>query len=302
MPTRYIFLLCFFVLCAHPCKGADALAINNRFEAGKTYEYEQVSQISTVPEGTAFAETPDSHITVHYVAQATREQGTDNLALQVLVSSVKAGVMQEGLIYAYDSSDPAKSPPPLQQLFGGVKDKTFTLIYSPSLDLIEIRAPNDDATLLKGMPVMTSRQLAESFHLLQMASLPKRTVEKGAEWEWKCKLQLPPMPTIIYNGKSRLDGRQSSGQPDQVAVAVEGTLESHDKDTPAPATATAIPLLTDAIFKGSQIFDTKQRLLIQTTVSCEFNLFVNGGAMRTLQYDSCRLLSVKDKTLKSADD
>jgi hypothetical protein len=273
------------LIAAHPAL-AQKEVLRFRWEPGKLYKQETVMLMTTAIPGTK--EEQKSNMTQTFEIRVTAEPATGNKLADLTIAGLKATMEMMGQTQTYDSADPAKSPPVLQQTFGAIVNKSFTLVFDKDDKYVETRGVEKlMATPLGTGTSMDGKQLADSFRKSFEMALPKDPVGVGDSWAVEEKMDMPPM-SIVVKVKGKFDSIVELEGRKHAKLLVEGTFS-----TP-PGPAAPFTLEEGSKFSGEVLFDLQRRVITTNVARTEMNLQVQGQTVPMKQTVTTKLLSVED--------
>ncbi|MEZ0275696.1 MAG: DUF6263 family protein [Roseimicrobium sp.] len=280
-----LFLVLAALLTAYPAL-AQKEVLRSRWEPGKVYKQENVTNMTaTVPDS---AEVQKTAVTQSFEVRVTAEPATGNKLAALTITGTKATMDMMGQSLTYDSADPAKSPPTLQQAFGTMLNKSFTLVYDKDDKFVETRGLEKlMATPLGNTTGMDGKQLSEAFRKSYEMSLPKDAVAVGDTWTIEDTLEMAPVVMVVkakgkYDSVVEIQGRKHA------RLVIEGTF-----GTPANS-ASPFTLGEGSKFSGEVLFDLQRRVIVANESRTEINLQVQGQTVPMKQTVLMRLVSLED--------
>lgn len=284
---KTLFLSLAALLALHPAPAAaQKEVLRSRWEPGKVYKQENVMNMTATVPGTA--EAQKTSVTQAFEIQVTTEPGTGNRLAHLTITGAKATMDMMGQAMTYDSADPAKSPPQLQQAFGAMVNKSFTLVYDRNDRYVETRGLEKlMATPLGNATGMDGKQLSEAFRKSYEMSLPKDAVAVGDTWDMEGTLEMAPL-SVIVKAKGKYDSVVDIGGRKHARLLIEGTF-----GTPANATS-PFTLGEGSKFSGELLFDLERRVIVANESRTEINMQVQGQVVPMKQTVVMRLVSLED--------
>lgn len=255
------------------------------WEPGKVYRQETVMDMEVTQTGVEGVQT--TKLTQVQDARVTAEAGTENKLAAIRFASVKAVMGAGGQTMSYDSEDPAKSPPFLQQTFGAIVGKSFTMVYDKDDKFVEAR----DLQELLATPVGDTsgpdgKQLSEAFRRSYEMTLPAKPVQVGDTWTAEDTINMAPLTFVLklngkYEGVVTKDGRKVA------KILLEGTLTS-------PPGVVKVTVENNSSFKGEAYFDMERRFMHSNNIQMTMNMKVDGRDVSMKQTIGVRLVSIED--------
>jgi hypothetical protein len=282
---RALFLTLALLLVVHPALAQKEL-LRSRWEPGKVYKQENVTtMMATVPDST---EVQKTNMTQSFEVRVTAEPATGNRLAALTITGTKATMDMMGQSLTYDSADPAKSPPTLQQAFGTMLNKSFTFVYDKNDKFVETRGLEKlTATPLGNATGMDGKQLSEAFRKSFEMFLPKDAVAVGDAWNIEDTLEMPPV-LMVVKAKGKYDSVVDIQGRKHARLVIEGTF-----GTPANA-STPFTLGEGSKFSGELLFDLERRVIVASESRTEINLQVQGQNVPMKQTVLMRLVALED--------
>ncbi|TLD72217.1 hypothetical protein FEM03_02345 [Phragmitibacter flavus] len=289
IPARKLLFFSLFIF-ASAASADEKTSLTQRYQPGKTYQLAVESTIETRHLATDEVAHSTAKIKQTYEMQASKE-ATGQTLVKVHIASIEATITSPEQLLKYDSANPALSPPALQQTFGAMKDKSFTLVYDSSHRLVETRdAANDDTTPLGTQTGMTSKQLAEAFHRLRDLPLPVQPMAPGKSWTWENQLELPPIGKILIKGISTLEPPASPTPQGIASIKITGQIEF-----PPLIAADSTPItLNNASSTGTLLFDQELGQVKKLETVTSLTVQQQGQTFHLRQTEKTELISVTD--------
>ena len=278
-----LLLFTLFMLAQAPVAGADKVLLLPRWETGKIYRQQTVTEIQLPLPGAAATPGQNTSITQMLDITVSKEAGTEQK-----LASIKALLNTGGQTLAYDSTDAAKSLPFLQQTFGALAGKTFTLVYDKEDKFLDVRAADGQAgTPLGTTKAMDVRQLADAFRKSQDLALPKAAVAPGDTWTFTDKLDMPPVGTFAIKATGRFDSIAAVDGRKHAKLLLDGTLEN-----PAGAQQ-LVQFGPGSKFSGEILFDLDRKVVASSIVKTELKLTISGQEAPMSQTATTKLIGVE---------
>lgn len=268
---------------------ADKVTFRQRWEAGKTYRQEIVmNSLANLPLPEAKA-AQDTNIVQQITTVVSKEAGTDRKLAVVKFVAIKAMLTAGDQITTYDSTDPAMSQPFLQQAFGAMLGKTFTLVYDKDDKFVEVRVPEGDVgTPLGDFKGPNAKQFAEALRKSMEAVLPDRPLVFGDTYNYESVVEMPPMAGIKMKSKGRFDSIvQHEGRKHAKLVLENGTVELPAGSAPQMASGTGK-------LSGEILFDLERKVVSQIVTRQEMKIRIQGQETTLSTATSTTLKGVED--------
>lgn len=273
------------LLAVHPAI-AQKEVLRVHWEPGKLYKQENVMNMTAMVPGTT--EAQKTSVTQFFEIRVTAEPATGNKHAALTITGTKATIDMMGQTHTYDSADPAKSPPMLQQSFGTMLNKSFTFVFDKEDRYVETRGIENLApTPLGNTTGMGGKQLSEAFRKSYEMSLPKEPVGVGDTWNIEDSLEMAPLSMVVkargkYDSIVEVEGRRHA------RLVIEGTFG------PASNASTPFTLGEGSKFSGEVLFDLQRRVITSHESRTDINMQVQGQTVPMKQTVIMRLLSVED--------
>jgi hypothetical protein len=273
------------LLIAHPVL-AQKEVLRPRWEPGKVYKQENsMNMTAAMPDN---PQPQKTNVTQSYEIRVTAEPATGAKLAALTITGTKATMDVAGQSLAYDSTDPAKSPPSLQQAFGTMLNKSFTFVYDKDDKYVETRGLEKlTATPLGNAKGMDGKQLSEAIRRSYEMALPKAAVTVGDTWTIEETLEMSPV-SMVVKAKGRYDSVVEIEGRKHAKLVFEGTFS-----TPANASA-PFTLAEGSKFSGAALFDLQRRVIVSTESLTEMTMQMQGQTIPMKQITVMKLLSVED--------
>ena len=275
----------------------DAILLRAHWEPGKVYTQETTTEMTVmVPELENAGGGQKTEFTQTMSITVKPEPGTGNRLANIKFLTMKAKMSVMGQNMTYDSTDPAKSAPMLQQAFGAIVGKEFTLIY----DKNDTVTGTKDLDKLIPTPVgggkgMNGAQMADAFRKSQEMGLPKDPVASGATWNFENKIEMPPTGAIVIKGSGKFDSIIEIEGHKNAKVLINGKFTSPEADAPAAAdSAMAVKFGAGSTMEGEIDFDIDRRVISRSEINSLLKMNVGGKEIPMTQKMISKLISVMD--------
>lgn len=268
---------------------ADKVLLLPHWEVGKTYKQETVTDIKMSLPGLGEAGGQNTSITQQLNIAVGREPGSDRKLAEVRFAGIKGTVNMLGQAMTYDSADPAKSPPFLQQTFGALVGKSFTLAYDKDDKFLDVHAPEGLAgTPLGSTKALDGKQLADAFRKSQELALPKEPAAPGDSWSFDDRLDMPPVGAFAIKARGRYDSMIEVEGRKHAKLLLDGTFES-----PAGGTQ-VVQFGSGSRFSGEILFDLDRKVVATSVVKTELKLTIGGRDAPMSQTVTTKLTGIED--------
>ncbi len=265
---------------------ADKVSFIPQWEPGKTYRQEVtiISQ-ATVP---SQAESQDSNVIQQIKTTVTKDAGSDRRLAEVTFESVKALVTTGKEVVTYDSSDPAMSRPHLQQAFGAMVGRSFTLVYDKDGKFLEMRVPDPDGGLspvgdFKGP---TNKQFADAWQKSVELALPKQSLAVGDNYDHESKAEMQPLGVMTTKTKGRFEAMVDVEGRRHAKLLLDGKLD-------LGAGGALAALAEGGRLTGEILFDIERRVVTSSSIRTEMKMPPNFGGMTLNTTVNTKLKSVE---------
>jgi hypothetical protein len=262
------FLLPLFVLVAlHPAS-AQKEVLRASWQPGKLYKQETAMEMTAAVPGAPAEQKTTMSQTIEIRVQA--EPSTGNKLANFSITNVKADMDMAGQKVSYDSADPAKSPPMLQQAFGGMLNKKFTMVFDKEDKYVETRGLEDlTANPLGQTTGMDGKQLAETIRKSFEMALPKGPVAVGETWDIEEKMDMQPI-SLLVKAKGKFDSVVEIDGRKHAKLLVDGTFS-----TP-PGSSSPLTIGEGSKFSGESFFDLERRVITSNKSTSDLKLQMQG--------------------------
>lgn len=262
------FLLPLFVLVALHSAPAQKEVLRAGWQPGKLYKQETAMEMAAAVPGSPAEQKTTMTQTIEIRVQA--EPSTGNKLANFSITNIKADMDMAGQKISYDSADPAKATPLLQQTFGGLLNKKFTMVFDKEDKYVETRGLED----LKANPLgqttgMDGRQLSETIRKSFEISLPKGPLAVGETWDIEETLDMQPLSMVVkakgkFDSVVEIDGRKHA------RLLVDGTFS-----TPS-GSASPLTVGEGSKFSGESLFDLERRVITSNKSTSDLKMQMQG--------------------------
>jgi hypothetical protein len=273
---------------------AEKLLLRPHWEIGKIYRQENITDLTMSIPGMGDAGGQKTNMVQTMSVTVTKDAASDNKHAEVKFTAIKGVVGMMGQNMTFDSSDPAKSSPFLQQTFGALVGKTFTLVYDKEDKFLDVKGLENVAPTPLGQgQAMDGKQLADSFRKSQDLALPKDPVEVGGTWAYEDKLEMPPMGSMTIKATGKFDSIVTKDGARQAKLLLEGTFATPAADPGAGAAAQMMQFGEGSKFTGEVYFDLDRKVVTSSEVKSELKLSVAGKEAPLTQTTITKLVGVE---------
>ena len=279
----------YFMLAASAC-AEEKFLLRPAWEPGKIYTQENVTDINmSIPALGAGGQK--TLLTQTMVITVSKDSVADRKLAEVKLATIKGTIGMMGQNMAYDSTDPAKSSPILQQTFGAMAGKTFTVVYDKDDKFVETRNLEDLAPTPLGQGKgMSGQQLSEAFRKAQELGLPEKPVAVGETWTFEETLNMPPVGGIVIKASSKFESIVTQDGHRQAKLIVDGKFE-----TPAGTDAKQLVEFAEGSqFSGTVYFDLDRKVISSSEILSDLKLKFAGNEAGVTQSVKNQLISIKD--------
>lgn len=267
---------------------ADKMLLRPHWEPGKLYKQENVTEMNMVMPGLGAAGEQKTNISQSLTVGVTKEPGSDNKAAEVKFAAIKGSMSMLGQVMTYDSTDPAKSQPFLQQAFGAMVGKSFTIVYDKEDNFVAVRGIENLApTPLGKTQAMDGKQMAEMFRKSMDMGLPKTPVAVGDTWEFEEKMDLPPIGKLVIKAKGKFDSLNTAKGAREAKLVFQGEFTT-EGDSPI------VKIGKGSVFDGHVIFDVDRKVVTSNLTNTSLKLNVGGKEAPMTQKVTTTLAGVED--------
>lgn len=278
----------------------DAVQIRAHWETGKVYTQEIVTEMNVMMPELEAAGGQKTEINQIMSITVKPDPGTDNKLAAVKIVAMKANMSVMGQNMKYDSTDPAKSSPMLQQSFGALVGKEFTIVYDKN-DLITGTRDLDKLvpTPLGGGKSPNGEQLADAFRKSQEMGLPKDPVAPGGTWTYENKIDMPPAGAIVIKGTGKYDSNIMVDGRKHAKILMNGkftTPEAPEAGKPQRLTDSqrgAVKFGEGSTMAGEIAYDLERRLVTKSEVNSLIKMNIGGKEIPMNQKMTSKLISVE---------
>lgn len=267
---------------------AEKVVIRQHWEPGKLYKQETVTDMSMTMPGLGAAGEQKTYIAQQLTVGVTSQAGTSNKTAEVKFAGIKANMNMLGQTMTYDSADPSKSQPFLQQSFGAMVGKSFTIVYDKDNHFVSVSGLDSlAATPLGKTQAMDGNQLAEMFRKSSELGLPKTPVAVGDTWTSEETLEMQPLGKMKITAQGKLDAIESRQGVRTAVVSLSGTF-AIEGDNPL------VKLGEGSKFTGQILFDLDRKVIVSHVADTVLNMNVAGKDTPVVQKVSTVLNSIED--------
>lgn len=273
---------------------ADKVDIRTHYQSGKVYTLENVMEMSAAMPAAGPGGNQQTHMTQTLTIAVKDEPGSTNRLATVKFASIKATMNMAGQPVSYDSADPAKALPFLQQAFGALVGKEFSLVYDKDDKVIEARGMDTVApTPVGGARSMDGKQMVEAFKKSQEMFLPPQAVAPGDTWTFDGKVEMPPVGTFTSKGTGKFDGIVDVDGRKHAKLVINGSLAMTESSSPAK-------LGEGSNLTVEMLFDLDRRIADSTTTNCDIKINAAGQEVAMKQKNVIKVTSVADAPKETA--
>jgi hypothetical protein len=264
------FLLPLFVLAAlHPAS-AQKEVLRASWQPGKLYKQETAMEMTAAVPGAPTEQKTTMSQVLEVRVQA--EPSTGNKLANFSITGIKADMDRGSEKMTYDSADPAKSPPLLQQAFGGLLNKKFTMVFDKEDKYVETRGVEDlNANPLGQTTGMDGKQFSETIRKSFDIALPKGPIAVGETWDIEETLDMQPISMVVkakgkFDSVVEIDGRKHA------RLLVDGTFST-------PPSSSPLTVGEGSKFSGESLFDLERRVITSNKSTSDLKVQVQGQSI-----------------------
>ncbi len=288
---RILVPLTIIALAAGSLPAADKTLLRAHWEAGKVYTVENVMNSSTTLPALGENGKQTTNMT-QTMTITVKAEGDKRLAL-VKFAGIKALMSMMGQVMTYDSADPAKSQPMLQQAFGAIVGKEFTLVYDKDDKIAEVRGmENLMATPVAGAKGPDGKQFVDAFRKSQEMGMPKDPVAPGDTWTFDDSIEMAPLGTMKIKGTGKFDSIVDYEGRKHAKLIIDGSFTS--PEAAAGAAAPMIKFGEGSSMKVETLFDMERHVSSSSTVASELKMNAAGQEIPVSQKVTTKLIKVED--------
>jgi uncharacterized protein DUF6263 len=288
-PTSLLTLAGLCLCLAAPLSAEDKMTIRNHYESGKVYTLENVMEMTAAMPGAGAGSNQLTTVTQIMTITVKDEPGTTNRLATIKFTGIKASMNMMGQNMTYDSADPSKSQPFLQQAFGAMLGKEFTLVYDKDDKVAEARGLEAlTPTPVGGAKGMDGKQLAEAFKKSQEMFLPPQPVAPGDSWTYEDKIEMPPLGTLASKGTGKFDSIVEEGGHKHAKLTITGTIAMPESSNPMAKIGEGSTVNVE------MLYDIERRVTDTTTTNNDIKLNAAGQDVPMKQKDVAKITSIAD--------
>lgn len=278
-------------LAAGSLSAADKTLLRAHWESGKVYTMEQVVVSNTTVPGLGENGKQSTNMT-QTMTITVKPEGDKRLAA-VKIAGIKALMSMMGQVMSFDSEDPAKSQPLLQQAFGAIVGREFVLVYDKDDKVIEVRGADKlTPTPVGGAKGPDGKQFVDAFRKGQEMAMPHDPVAPGDTWVFDDSMDLPPLGTMRIKGTGKFDGVVESEGRKHAKLVVQGTFSTPEG---APGAAAAMMKFGEgSVMNLETLFDLERRVATSSTLNSELKISAAGQEIPVSQKMTTRLVKVEN--------
>lgn len=268
---------------------SEKFQIKQDWEVGKVYTQETTTDMSVEIRASGDSHHQKTNVTQTMSVAVTKDGETDRKVAEVKIASIRGSMDLMGQTMSYDSADPAKSPPFLQQAFGALAGKSFSLVYDSANVFVETRASENLAstTPLGSGKSMSSLQFSDVFRKSQDLALPNVPVSVGDTWRYQDKFEMPPIGTILIEATGKFDSITEQNGHRQAKLLIEGTF-----GFPA-GESTMMSFVPGSKFTSEVLFDMDRKVVTSHDMNSTLNILIEGKETPMTQSVKTRLISIE---------
>lgn len=270
-------------------QGAEKMLLRQHWEPGKLYRQENVTDMTMTLPGLGAAGEQKTNIVQTLTIGVTKEAGTDHKLAKVEFTAIKAAMTMMGQVMVFDSTDPAKSQPLLQQSFGAMVGKGFTFVYDKDDKFVDVRGFEAmAATPLGNAQAMDGKQMADMFRKTSEMALPRDPVAVGDTWEFQETMDMPPIGKMTIKVKGKFDSVGTRDGRKEAKLLLTGTFSTEGPENPI------MKISDGSKFEGVTLFDLDRRVVTSNVTTTDLALNVQGQNAPMKQTVTTELTGVED--------
>lgn len=268
---------------------ADPVLLKPHWQPGKVYTQESSTEMNFKVPALLEAGNQNTSITQTLTITVATDGDSDRKIAAVRVQSLKGTMDLMGQTVTYDSANPAQSPPFLQQAFGSLAGKSFSLVYDQGDNYLETRVvePHVPTPLGSGKNI-TGQQLSDAFRKSQEIPLPRDPVSVGDTWRYQDKFEMPPVGTIDIEVSGKFDAIVEEGGHRQARLLIEGSFQFPQNE------GSVITLGSGSKFTGELLFDLDRKVITSSQTTSTLQVLIEGKEAPLSQVLKTRLTSIAD--------
>lgn len=288
------FLCCLTLLAAiGGSPAADKIVLQQNWKPGMVYTIENQTQMTmTMPGLGGQGGANDTNMTQTMTVTVKPDGTSGNKAAEVKFTGMKADMAMLGQKMSYDSSDPGKSAPFLQQAFGAMVDKSFTMVFDKDNKFLETRGTE---ALTKGSPLgagkaMNGDQMAVMMRKSFDMSLPKEAVAPGDTWNYEEKMDMGPMGAIGIKVAGKFDSVVDREGHKHAKLLLTGTFSSPEAQGGA---AQVVKFGEGSTFSGETYFNLDEHVTTYSETRADLKLSAAGQEVPLKQTTVNKVVSIE---------
>jgi hypothetical protein len=279
----------------------NKVSFRSHYEAGKMYTVENVMEMTTAvpgppgaPAGGGGAGNQQTNMTQTLTITVKEEPGADpgttSRLADVKFTGIKATMNMMGQTMVYDSADAAKSAPFLQQAFGALVGKEFTLVYDKDDKIRDARGLDELAPApVGGAKGMDGKQLMEAFKKSQEMFLPPQPVAPGDTWTYDDKIEMPPLGAMQAKGTGKFEGVVDVDGHKHAKLVINGTIVM-----PGDAANPMVKIADGSTVTVEMLYDLDRHIADSTTTANDIKLNAAGQEIPMKQKVVTKVTKVED--------
>ena len=273
---------------------ADKVDIRTHYQSGKVYTLETTMEMGATMPAAGPGGNQQTNMIQTLTISVKDEAGSANRLATVKFASIKATMNMMGQPVSYDSADPAKALPFLQQAFGALVGKEFSLVYDKEDKVVEARGMDTvTPTPVGGARSMDGKQMVEAFKKSQEMFLPPQAVAPGDTWTFEGKVEMPPVGTFTSKGNGKFDSIVEVDGRKHAKLVISGTLAMTESSSPAK-------LGEGSTMAVEMLFDLERRIADNTTTTCDIKINAAGQEVAMKQKNVTKVTSITDAPKETA--
>jgi Family of unknown function (DUF6263) len=285
--------LALLLLISKASHAADKITLRQNWQTGKIYTMENQTQMSMTMAGLGpKSGANDTTMTQTMTISVKPDGDAGNKAAEVKFTAIKADLAMMGQKMSYDSADTAKSPPFLQQSFGALLNKSFTLVYDKENKYVETRGMEalTQGSPLGGAKAMNGEQMSSMMRKSFDMSLPKEPVAPGDTWNFEEKLEMGPMGSMTIKVTGKFDSVVEREGHKHAKLMLSGTFSSPGADDEKGG---MVKFGEGSTFSGETYFDLVENVTDYAETHSDLKMSAAGQEIPVKQNNVNKLISIK---------
>lgn len=293
MKTTALSSLAFLLVLCTASPAAEKLLLRQNWKTGQVYTIENQTQMTMTMAGLgAQAGANDTNMTQTMTITVKPDGAAGNKAAEIKFTGIKADMAMMGQKMTYDSSDPAKSPPFLQQSFGALVNKSFTMVFDKENKYVESRGLEalSEGTPLGKSQALKGDQMAAMFRKSFEMSLPKEPIAPGESWNFEDKMEMGPIGSISIKIVGKFDSIVDREGHKHAKLLLSGTFSSPEA---GGAAAGMVKFGEGSTFTGETYFNLDEGVSSYSETHSDLKINAAGQEMPIKQTNVNKIVSIE---------